>query len=171
MNDLTNETPATETKTVIRRGGAKLTVPAAGEPGPQMLADVLNAPIRKARAAKAAKKIAKAKPAKKTAKAPKAARKPRAIDEAIAARPKATSAKAQRAADAAAGILPTPPDFSKPTHKPYRKRLEALVALVEAGDLAGLEAVQMIPPRSSSPKALHRYRDAAMIALKARAAQ
>jgi hypothetical protein len=85
--------------------------------------------------------------------------------------PKPVSAKAQRAADAAAGKLPTAPDFSAITHKPYRKRLEALVALVEAGDIHGLENVPMLPPRSSSPKALLRYRDAALIALKARAAQ
>jgi hypothetical protein len=67
------------------------------------------------------------------------------------------------------GILPQAPDFTADTHKPYRKRLDALVALVETGDLAGLEAVEMIPPRSTSPKALHRYRDLAMTALRVRA--
>jgi hypothetical protein len=67
------------------------------------------------------------------------------------------------------GTLPQQPDFTANTHKPYRKRLAVLVALVEAGNLEGLRAVEMLPPRSSSPKALHRYRDLAIIALKARA--
>lgn len=84
--------------------------------------------------------------------------------------PRPLSARAQAKADVEAGKVPSPPDFSANTHKPYRKRLEALVALVEAGDIAGLEAVQMLPPRSSSPKALQRYRDAALVALRARAA-
>lgn len=74
----------------------------------------------------------------------------------------------QAAADL--GTLPQAPDFSKDTHKPYRKRLAALVALVEAGDIKGLEAVQMLPPRSTSPRALDRYRSLALRALKAQAA-
>jgi hypothetical protein len=44
--------------------------------------------------------------------------------------------------------VPQQPDFTANTHKPYRKRLAALVALVEAGDLEGLRAVEMLPPRS-----------------------
>jgi hypothetical protein len=39
-------------------------------------------------------------------------------------------------------------------------------SVAEAGDLDGLEKVEMLPPRSTSPKQLLRYRDAA--ALKAR---
>jgi hypothetical protein len=69
------------------------------------------------------------------------------------------------------GVLPQPPDFSADTHKPYRKRLVQLQQLAEAGDLAGLEAVEMLPARSTSPKALQRYRDLALVALKARAAR
>lgn len=68
------------------------------------------------------------------------------------------------------GDIPEPPDFSAATHKPYRKRLDVLVELVNAGDIRGLEDVDMLPPRSSSPKALLRYRDMALIALRARAA-
>ena len=67
--------------------------------------------------------------------------------------------------------MPQPPDFSAATHKPYRARLAALVALAEVGDLTGLEAIEMVPPRSTSPKVLHRYRDLAMTALRARAAR
>lgn len=125
---------------------------------------------REAKAAKAAKPAGQ--------QAPKAERKASAQAEAKAAAkaeaapaPKADkplSARAQREADAMAGALPTPPDFSAATHKPYRKRLEVLVALVEAGDIAGLRDIEMIPPRSSSPKALHRYRDLALMALAAR---
>jgi len=77
----------------------------------------------------------------------------------------AAGKRAAAQAVAEQGILPQQPDFTANTHKPYRKRLAALVALVEAGDLVG----QMLPPRSSSPKALHRYRDLAIIALKAHA--
>lgn len=87
------------------------------------------------------------------------------------AAPKASrvTAKAAVAREAAEkGILPIPPDFSAATHKPYRGRLAELQLLAERGDLTGLKKVEMIPPRSSSPKALHRYRDLAMIALKAR---
>jgi hypothetical protein len=95
---------------------------------------------------------------------PPAAPKPPTADG--QAKAKATPrAIAQAAAEQ--GTLPQPPDFTANTHKPYRKRLAALVALVEAGDLEGLRAVEMLPPRSSSPKALHRYRDLAIIALKA----
>jgi hypothetical protein len=72
--------------------------------------------------------------------------------------------------DAASGGCPAR-QFLGHTHKPYRKRLDALVALVKAGDAAGLEAVEMLPPRSSSPAALMRYRDVALIALKAQAAK
>jgi hypothetical protein len=70
---------------------------------------------------------------------------------------------------AQAGKLPEPPDFSAVTHKPYRARLAFLVDLATKGDLKRLRAVEMIPPRSTSPKALHRYRDLAMTALEAQA--
>ncbi|XAI96329.1 hypothetical protein [Microcystis phage Mae-JY30] len=67
------------------------------------------------------------------------------------------------------GEVPAAPDFSANTHKPFRKKLEAVVAMVEAGDIAGLEAFA-INPVSSSPKAIAKYRDLAVIALKAQAA-
>lgn len=51
--------------------------------------------------------------------------------------------------------LPTPPDFSANTHKPYRAKLANLIALAKAGDVAGLRAIE-IKPYSSSPKALFR---------------
>lgn len=87
--------------------------------------------------------------------APKATRKP------------PTSAKRQKAAqEAATGKLPPPPDFSAQTHAPYRKRLQALIDLVNAGDADGLEAVQ-INPTSTSPKAMARYRDLAVTAIRA----
>jgi hypothetical protein len=67
---------------------------------------------------------------------------------------------------AATGQLPTPPDFSAATHARFRGKLEGLIALAERGDIAGLEAVS-INPVSSSPKALARYRDLCVRALKA----
>jgi hypothetical protein len=85
-----------------------------------------------------------------------------------AAKPAAPLGKrAQIEADAQAGKVPAPPDFSAATHASYRKRLAALVALVEAGDLKGLKAHEMLRPYNSSIVALHRYRDLAITALRA----
>ena len=65
------------------------------------------------------------------------------------------------------GALPTAPDFSKPTHARFRTKLAQIVALAEAGDIAGLQAFE-INPVSSSPKAMARYRDLCVIAITAR---
>ena len=65
------------------------------------------------------------------------------------------------------GALPQPPDFSKPTHARFRAKLAQIVALAEAGDIAGLQAFE-INPVSSSPKAMARYRDLCVIAITAR---
>ncbi|MFN3349072.1 hypothetical protein [Pseudorhodoplanes sp.] len=75
--------------------------------------------------------------------------------------------RAQIEADARAGKLPEPPDFSAETHKRFRNKLATVVALANAGDLEGLRAFQ-INPVSSSPKAIKRYRDLCIIALEAR---
>lgn len=69
---------------------------------------------------------------------------------------------------AARGELPPVPDFSAETHRRYRPRLAEIVALVNKGDIAALEAA-VINPVSTSPKAINRYRNAAVIALKAKA--
>ena len=66
------------------------------------------------------------------------------------------------------GALPRAPDFSKPTHARFRAKLAQIVALAEAGDIAGLQAFE-INPVSSSPKAMARYRDLCVIAISARA--
>ena len=65
------------------------------------------------------------------------------------------------------GVLPQPPDFSKPTHARFRAKLAQIVALADAGDIAGLQAFE-INPVSSSPKAMARYRDLCVIAITAR---
>ncbi len=70
---------------------------------------------------------------------------------------------------AAAGKLPPAPDFSAATHKRFVPVLDRLVAMVKAKDVAGLKA-EKINPVSSSPKALDRYRNLAVIALEAQAA-
>jgi hypothetical protein len=70
------------------------------------------------------------------------------------------------ATEAARGVLPAVPDFSAETHKAYRKRLAQVVAYVEAGDLAGLQAFPLKVTGSSS-KALARYINMAAAALAA----
>lgn len=109
--------------------------------------------------AKAPKAPKAAKPAKeKPAKAPKAAAAP-AADKALGKR-------AQIAADAEAGIIPAKPDFSASTHARFRKKLDEIAALVEKGDIKALKAFP-INPVSSSPKAMDKYRNLAVIALEA----
>ncbi len=66
------------------------------------------------------------------------------------------------------GALPQAPDFSKPTNSRFRAKLAQIISLAEAGDIAGLQAFE-INPVSSSPKAVARYRDLCVMALKVRA--
>ncbi|HMO07914.1 MAG TPA: hypothetical protein PKD10_09720 [Paracoccaceae bacterium] len=91
------------------------------------------------------------------------------IVEAIPAAP--TAPRRRRDADIEAkarhGELPPPPDFSAPTHARFRAKLAALVELAGKADATGLRAVA-INPVSSSPKALARYRDLAVLAIEAR---
>jgi len=65
------------------------------------------------------------------------------------------------------GELPPPPDFSAPTHARFRAKLAALVELAGKADANGLRVIS-INPASSSPKALARYRDLAVLAIEAR---
>ena len=95
-----------------------------------------------------------------------------AATPAVADEPKAVIApvigKRQAILDQAqTGTLPQPPNFSKPTHARFRAKLAQIVALVEAGDIAALQAFE-INPVSSSPKAMARYRDLCVIAITAR---
>jgi hypothetical protein len=76
--------------------------------------------------------------------------------------------RAQAIESAKAGNLPEPPNFAAETHKRFRPKLDELIAMAKAGDVAGLKAAK-INPISSSPKALAKYRDLAVIALEARA--
>jgi hypothetical protein len=101
-----------------------------------------------------------------------AAAKPKAEKAPRAAKAPAEKAPGKRAAieaAAAAGTLPAAPDFSAETHKRFRGKLAEVVALVEAKDIKGLKAYA-INPISSSPKAIDRYRNLAVIALEAQAA-
>jgi hypothetical protein len=70
-------------------------------------------------------------------------------------------------AKARQGELPPPPDFSAPTHARFRAKLAALEELAGKADATGLRAM-LINPVSSSPKALARYRDLAVLAIEAR---
>jgi len=82
---------------------------------------------------------------------------------------KTGGARAEAIEAAKRGELPKAPDFSAETHKPYRKRLADMIAMVEAKDIAGLKALE-IKAYSSSPKALAKYRDLAVMALEAQKA-
>lgn len=82
----------------------------------------------------------------------------------------AAATKRTRAPATAPGEWPTPPDFTAATHKPYRAKLAALLAAASERDIAALNAVK-INPTSSSPKALERYRIAAIAAIEAEAAR
>jgi len=97
----------------------------------------------------------------------------KAAKAAKAAAKEAAPAVGKRAAAqeaAARGVLPEAPDFSAATHARFRGKLEQLQALVKAGDIAGLKGFA-INPVSSSPKALDRYRNLAVLALEAKAAK
>lgn len=92
-----------------------------------------------------------------------------AVDEPKAA-PATVIGKRQAIREQAqSGALPTAPDFSKPTHARFRTKLAQIVAMAEAGDIAGLQAFE-INPVSSSPKAMARYRDLCVVAISARSA-
>lgn len=110
---------------------------------------------------------------------PKAEKKPAQPKASKAAKEKAEKPKAEakplgkRAAileAAQKGKLPPAPDFSAPTHARFRKKLDEVIALAKAGDIAALRAYE-INPVSSSPKAIAKYRDLAVIALEAKAAK
>ena len=102
--------------------------------------------------------------------APEQAAEPAAIaDTEPAAAPSAPRHRkdADIEAKARQGELPPPPDFSAPTHARFRAKLAALVELAGKADASGLRAIP-INPVSSSPKALARYRDLAVLAIEAR---
>jgi len=86
------------------------------------------------------------------------------------ARPKRRVRYVELEAAAQKGEMPPVPDFGAPTHARFRGKLKTLIALAEASDIAALEAIE-INPVSTSPKAMKRYRDLCVIALKARAQQ
>ncbi len=91
------------------------------------------------------------------------------IVEAIPAAPSAPRRhrEADIEAKARQGEMPSPPDFSAPTHARFRAKLAALVEMAGKADATGLRAIP-INPVSSSPKALARYRDLAVLAIEAR---
>jgi hypothetical protein len=112
--------------------------------------------------------IPQVKAARKSKPAAKAEPAPKAVPAAKATEQKPAGKRAEILAAAQAGKLPEPPDFSAATHTRFRKKLEEVIALAKAGDLKGLKAYA-INPISSSPKAIDRYRNLAVIALEARA--
>jgi hypothetical protein len=93
------------------------------------------------------------------------------VEQAAEPAPAPSAPRRRRDADIEAkarqGELPPPPDFSAPTHARFRAKLAALVELAGKADATGLRAMP-INPVSSSPKALARYRDLAVLAIEAR---
>jgi hypothetical protein len=71
---------------------------------------------------------------------------------------------------AAQGVMPTAPGFSKPSYACDRGRLAELVALAEAGEVAGRRTYG-IKVFYSGAQALDRYRHRAILAIEARARQ
>jgi hypothetical protein len=105
--------------------------------------------------------------ASKPAKAPKAP-----AETKPAAAPKEGSPRAlwlAREQAAERGEIPSAPDFSAATHDPYRARLNKIIAMAEAGDLAGLKEIR-INPINSSLIPLDRYRNLCVKALELQAA-
>jgi hypothetical protein len=93
------------------------------------------------------------------------------VEQAAEPEAKRSAPRRRRDADIEAkarrGELPPPPDFSAPTHARFRVKLAALVELAGKADATGLRDIP-INPISSSPKALARYRDLAVLAIEAR---
>lgn len=124
---------------------------------------------------KKAAKPAASKPAKVTSAKEKASTKKAKATSAAAKKtlaPKKAPKLGKRAAleaDARAGKLPAPPDFTAATHERFRPKLAEVVKLAKAGDLKGLKAIE-IKPVSTSPKAIARYRDLCVLALEAKKA-
>lgn len=115
-------------------------------------------------------KVEESEPVQKSAAKRETKQRAKKLAKAQPAREKAERATGKRAAieDAARkGQLPSPPDFSAATHARFRAKLAKLVEMVDAGDIDGLKAFT-INPVSTSPRAMARYRDLAVIALEAR---
>ena len=130
---------------------------AAGKPLPASLTGKGKAPRKGKAPAGKAKAPGKAQAARK-GKAP--------ADKAKAPGKAQAPAKGKRAeiiAQANAGKLPPAPDWSRKTH--YRAQHAALIDLVKAGDVRGLIKLEL----PTTITQLSRYRDLAVIALKARA--
>lgn len=113
--------------------------------------------------------LAARKTATKAKKTPKSAATKTPAQVKVQKSERALGKRAAILAAAQAGKLPEPPDFSAKTHERFRPKLEAVVKLVRAKDVRGLKAFE-INPVSTSPKAIARYRDLAVIALTAKAA-
>jgi hypothetical protein len=92
---------------------------------------------------------------------------PTPVPEPAESMPGMSKANAAKYLDAARGVMPTPPDFSKPSYAPNRKRLAELVALAETGDAAALRAYA-IKTYYTSAVELDRFRHRAILAIEAR---
>jgi hypothetical protein len=146
------------------RNAAPIIMPApAGHPAAKLSPAAAGAAAAKSddAAREALRKAGKKLPATLTGKAPAKAAAPAKAP----AKPKALGVRAQIEADAAAGKLPAAPDWTKRTH--YRAQYAALVEAVKARDIKALEKLEL----PTCIGQLTRYRDLAVIALKANTAK
>jgi hypothetical protein len=90
-----------------------------------------------------------------------------AAKEAAKTTKKPLGKRAQAEADAKAGKMPKAPDFSAETHKRFRGMLDEIRGLIADKNVDALVAFT-INPISSSPKALAKYRDLAVMAIRAK---
>lgn len=122
-------------------------------------------------AAKSIAKTAKAKATRAAKPAKAKSTKPAVNGKELLMGSKSLGKRAQVIADAQAGKLPSPPDFSADTHTRFRPKLAEVVEMVKARDLKALKAWKFEGFMSTSPKAIQRYRDLAIVALQAKAAK
>jgi hypothetical protein len=101
-------------------------------------------------------------------KAAKPTPKQKALTDSTSFRAKPLGIRAQSDADAASGNMPPKLAFTHAGNARYQKKVDALNAAAARGDVKALNAVE-IEPYSSSPKRMIRWRDLAIIAIRAKA--
>jgi len=119
-------------------------------------------------------KIEAASAPKTPAEAPLAAEAPKAKrgrGKPASAHAKAPGARAAIIEAAEAGVIPAPPNFEAATHARFRGKLAEVVAMVERSDVEALASYEYRGFLSSSPKAIVRFKDLALTALRALAAK
>ena len=84
--------------------------------------------------------------------------------------PQGSQGAGKRAAIIETAVVPAPP-ISARTHARFRKNLDEVDALVERGDIEALPAYEYAGFLSSSPRAIMKFRDLTLVALRAQTAR